>query len=195
MEIKNKILINARRNEVFSALNDPAVLKQSIPGCQNLEKISDSELRATVVAKIGPIKAKFTGTAKLSDINAPESYSISGEGQGGSAGFATGSAFVELNEEDESTVLSYTVKAEVGGKLAQLGSRLIEGTTKHLANEFFTKFSEVVVPVKETGASLNMNKQEIGHSFKLLELLKRPLAWLLIGLGTFLGYIYFWNGL
>jgi carbon monoxide dehydrogenase subunit G len=146
MKMTEEIRIEAPREQVFAALNDPDILRQAIPGCQELEKISDTELAATVQAKVGPVKAKFKGQVTLSDINAPESYTISGEGKGGAAGFAKGSAKVHLAEDGAATILSYEVDAEVGGKLAQIGSRLIEGTSKKLAGEFFDAFSALVAP-------------------------------------------------
>jgi uncharacterized protein len=115
-----------------------------LPGCESLEKLSDREFAATVVAKVGPVKAKFNGNVTLSNLNPPESYTISGEGKGGAAGFAKGGADVMLIEEGEVTVLTYTAKADVGGKLAQLGSRLIDGTAKKMADEFFDNFAKQV---------------------------------------------------
>lgn len=144
MKLKGEIRINARRETVFAALNDPEVLKQSIPGCQDLEKTSDTEFTATVVAKVGPIKATFKGDVTLHDLNPPESYSISGQGQGGTAGFAKGGAKIHLTEDGEATVMNYEVNADVGGKLAQLGGRLIEGTSKRLTGQFFENFEKIV---------------------------------------------------
>ena len=126
------------------ALNDPEILKASIPGCQELVKVSDTELTAKVAAKVGPVSAKFSGKVTLSDIDAPNGYKIRGEGQGGVAGFAKGGAEVQLEEDGGETVLKYTATAQVGGKLAQIGSRLIDSTAKKMANEFFGKFVEQV---------------------------------------------------
>jgi carbon monoxide dehydrogenase subunit G len=121
------------------------VLKVCIPGCQSLEKKSDNELAATVVLKIGPIKANFVGEVTLTNLNPPNSYTISGEGKGGIAGFARGGADVTLAADgDDDTVLTYTAKADVGGKIAQLGSRLITSTSKKLAGQFFSSFNEKV---------------------------------------------------
>jgi carbon monoxide dehydrogenase subunit G len=144
MKMEDEIRIDAPRAQVFAALNDPGILKQAIPGCQELEKVSDTEMTATVQAKVGPVKAKFSGKVVLSDINPPEGYTISGEGTGGAAGFAKGSARVTLVEEGDATLLRYAVDADVGGKLAQIGNRLIEGTSKKLAGEFFESFSTLV---------------------------------------------------
>lgn len=144
MKMQDEIRIEAPRAQVFAALNDPEILKQAIPGCQELEKLSETEMTAIVQAKVGPVKAKFKGQVTLSDINPPESYTISGEGKGGAAGFAKGGAKVSLAEDGGATLLVYEVEAEVGGKLAQIGSRLIEGTSKKLAGEFFDTFSKLV---------------------------------------------------
>jgi len=144
MKMEDEIRIDAPREQVFAALNDPEVLKRAIPGCQELDKVSDNELEAVVLAKVGPVKAKFKGKVTLSDVNPPESYTISGEGTGGAAGFAKGGATVTLSEDGDGTMLHYAVDAEVGGKLAQIGNRLIEGTSKKLAGEFFESFSALV---------------------------------------------------
>lgn len=131
--------------KVWEGLNDPDVLKACIPGCQSLEKKSDKDLAATVVLKIGPIKATFGGEVTLSNLKPPHSYTISGEGKGGIAGFAKGGADVTLTEDGpDATVLTYAAKADVGGKMAQLGSRLIASTSKKLAGEFFSSFGEKV---------------------------------------------------
>ncbi len=144
MDMTGQYRIPAPREQVWAALNDPAMLKASLPGCESLEKLSDHEFAATVVAKVGPVKAKFNGNVTLTNLNPPESYTISGEGKGGAAGFAKGGADVRLIEEGDVTVLTYTAKADVGGKLAQLGSRLIDGTAKKMADEFFDNFSQQV---------------------------------------------------
>ncbi|HKU95596.1 MAG TPA: carbon monoxide dehydrogenase subunit G [Vineibacter sp.] len=145
MDFSGEYRIPATREKVWEALNDPAILQQCIPGCETLEKSGDNELKATVRMKIGPVSAKFGGKVTLSDMDPPNGYRISGEGQGGAAGFAKGGAVVKLTEADGGgTVLNYTADAQVGGKIAQIGARLIDGTAKKLADEFFSKFSEVV---------------------------------------------------
>ncbi|MCK7611317.1 SRPBCC family protein [Roseibium sediminicola] len=144
MDMSGSHRIPAKREKVWEALNDPDILKACIPGCESLEKTSDNEMSAAVTSKIGPVKAKFKGAVTLENIKAPESYTIVGEGKGGVAGFAKGSADVSLAEEGDETVLSYAAKAQVGGKLAQLGSRLIDSTAKKMAEDFFTKFTELV---------------------------------------------------
>ena len=144
MELKDEQKINAPREIVYAALNDPDVLKQCIPGCETLEKTSDTDMTATVTLKVGPVKAKFNGAVELSNLNPPSSYTITGEGKGGPAGFAKGSADVNLIEDGKGTILQYDVHADVGGKLAQLGGRLIDSTSKKLAGQFFEKFGAIV---------------------------------------------------
>ncbi|MEM6711848.1 MAG: carbon monoxide dehydrogenase subunit G [Pseudomonadota bacterium] len=141
--------IGAPRADVWAALNDPEVLKLCIPGCEELEKTSDTSFEAKVVQKIGPVKAKFSGTVELTNINAPDSYTIQGEGNGGVAGFAKGGADVQLADNgDGTTTLTYQVHATIGGKLAQLGSRLIDSTAKKLATKFFENFHAHLSPEK-----------------------------------------------
>ena len=144
MEMTGEYRINAAREAVWAALNDPEVLKACIPGCQEIEKTSDTGFTAKVKAKVGPVSATFNGAVTLSDLNPPESYTISGEGKGGAAGFAKGGAKVKLAEDGAETLLSYEVEAQVGGKLAQIGSRLIDGTAKKMAEQFFGAFAEHV---------------------------------------------------
>ena len=143
MELNDKIFIAAPMAQVYQALNDPEILKVCIPGCEELIKHSDTELEAKVVLKVGPVKAKFSGNVTLDQSGAPDQFSLTGKGNGGAAGFARGGADVTLTEHDDGTMLTYTAKAEIGGKLAQLGSRLIVGTAKKLASKFFVKFSEL----------------------------------------------------
>lgn len=144
MDMKGEYRIPAPRETVWEALNDPEILKACIPGCEQLEKTSDTEMNAVVTAKVGPVKATFKGSVTFENVNPPASYSIVGEGKGGVAGFAKGGADVSLAEDGEATVLSYVVKAQVGGKLAQLGSRLIDSTARKMADDFFGKFAETV---------------------------------------------------
>lgn len=144
MDMSGEYRIPAPRERVWLALNDPEILKRAIPGCEELTKTSDTELEAKVTAKVGPVKAKFGGNVRLENINAPVSYSIVGEGKGGAAGFAKGGADVHLEADGSDTILTYSAKAEVGGKLAQIGSRLIQGTAKKMADDFFGKFSQIV---------------------------------------------------
>ncbi len=144
MDLTGEQRIAASRDIVWAALNDPEILRQCIPGCQSLEMKSPTEFAATVKIKIGPVSATFSGEVTLSNINAPESYTISGEGKGGIAGFAKGGADVALREDGLETLLRYDVNAQIGGKLAQLGSRLIDSTSRKLAEQFFTDFNTTV---------------------------------------------------
>ncbi|MFS8112560.1 carbon monoxide dehydrogenase subunit G [Rhizobium jaguaris] len=141
MDLKGEYRIKASRSDVWAMINDPLVLKDCIPGCDSLDGSPEDGFTARVTTKIGPIKATFDGSVKLSNIQAPESYTISGEGKGGVAGFAKGGADVHLAEAEGETILSYTAKAQVGGKLAQLGARLIDSTAKKLADEFFASLA------------------------------------------------------
>lgn len=144
MELNDQITINAPKERVYAALNDPEILQRCIPGCEELIKHSDSELEAKVVLKVGPVKARFGGNVVLDQSGAPDAFSLSGQGNGGAAGHAKGGADVTLTADGETTILRYEAKAEIGGKLAQLGSRLIQSTAKKLASKFFKSFAEVV---------------------------------------------------
>jgi carbon monoxide dehydrogenase subunit G len=144
MTMTGEVQLAAPRDTVWAMLNDPDVLKTCIPGCESLEKLSDTEFAAIAVNKIGPVKATFKGKVNLSDLDPPNGYKISGQGDGGVAGFAKGGAEVKLTEKDGGTLLAYNVEAQIGGKLAQLGQRLINGAAKKLADQFFEKFAEAV---------------------------------------------------
>jgi carbon monoxide dehydrogenase subunit G len=144
MEMSGEQRVTASRAAVWAALNDIDVLKQSIPGCESLERQSPTDMTARVKLQIGPVKATFSGKVKLSNLDPPNSYSISGEGSGGVAGYARGGAVVRLADDGAGTLMRYDVKADVGGKLAQLGGRLIDSTAKKLADEFFAKFTAIV---------------------------------------------------
>jgi hypothetical protein len=134
----------APQQDVWQKLNDPAVLKACIPGCEELTKTGDTGFQAVATIKIGPVKAKFKGSVTLSDIDPPNGYKISGQGDGGVAGFAKGGAVVKLAPKDGGTLLTYNVEAQIGGKLAQLGQRLINGAAKKIADDFFQNFATVV---------------------------------------------------
>src|SRR3954454_4086874 len=145
MDMTGEHQIKAPRPAVWAALNDPAVLKQSIAGCEELVKTSDTEFQAQVTAKVGPVKAKFSGKVTLSELDPPNGYTITGEGSGGAAGFAKGGAKVALEDAPGGgTLLKYEVNAQIGGKLAQIGSRLVDGAARKMADEFFTAFTSVV---------------------------------------------------
>src|SRR6202041_1527101 len=137
MTMNGEVQLNATREAVWAKLNDAEVLKACIPGCEQLDKTSDTEFQAVATVKIGPVKAKFKGRVTLSDLDPPNGYKISGQGDGGVAGFAKGGATVKLTPKDGGTLLSYNVDAQIGGKLAQLGQRLINGAAKKMADDFF----------------------------------------------------------
>jgi len=145
MEMTGEQIIPLPQTEVWRGLNDPDVLKACIAGCESIERISDTENRVAMTAAVGPVKAKFNGKLLLSDLDPPRSYSLSFEGSGGAAGFGKGSARVSLVAEGTGTKLSYSAKANVGGKLAQVGSRLIDGVAKKMADDFFTAFNRKLV--------------------------------------------------
>jgi len=177
MDMSGEYVIAAPRQAVWEALNDPEILKQCIPGCESVDKTSDTSFEAKVTAKVGPVRAKFSGKVNMSDIDPPNGYTISGEGTGGAAGFAKGGAKVTLSDDPEGTKLEYSVDATVGGKLAQIGSRLIDSSAKKMANDFFGKFAELVatsaegfpadqalpettVPTEETAAQVTDSDEE-----------------------------------
>tara|TARA_R110002110_G_C13010022_1_gene676738 strand:+ start:83 stop:538 length:456 start_codon:yes stop_codon:yes gene_type:complete len=151
MDMSGEYWIPASRETVWQALNDPDVLRECIPGCDSLDKTSETSFEARVTAKVGPVKAKFGGEVELTDINPPQSYKISGQGKGGAAGFAKGGAEVSLEEDGAETILRYEVNATVGGKLAQIGSRLVDSTARKMADQFFGKFVEVVSAKEAAG--------------------------------------------
>jgi carbon monoxide dehydrogenase subunit G len=152
MDLTGEYRIPAPRERVWRALNDPEVLRQAIPGCEEIAKLSDTEFTAKVAVKLGPVSARFGGKVTLSDLDPPNGYRITGEGQGGAAGFAKGGATVKLAPaEGDATLLSYAVEASVGGKIAQIGSRLIDGSARKLADQFFGRFAEIVAAEVSAG--------------------------------------------
>ena len=144
MTMNGEVQLPASRQTVWTKLNDPAVLKACIPGCEELEKTDEHGFRAVAKMKVGPVSARFKGKVSLSDLDPPNGYKISGEGEGGVAGFAKGGATVKLSEKDGGTLLSYDVEAQIGGKLAQLGQRLINSAARKTADDFFEKFAAAV---------------------------------------------------
>ncbi len=146
MTMNGEYQLTVPRETVWAKLNDTEILKACIPGCEQFDKLSDTEFQAVSTTKIGPVKAKFKGKVTLSDLDPPNGYKISGQGDGGVAGFAKGGATIKLEPKEGGTLLSYTVEAQIGGKLAQLGQRLINGATKKMADEFFKKFAAAVNP-------------------------------------------------
>jgi len=150
MVMNGEVQLPAPRELVWAKLNDTEALKAAIPGCETLEKLSDNEFQAVATNKIGPVKARFKGKVRLSDLDPPNGYRISGEGDGGVAGFAKGGATVALTDKDGGTLLTYNVEAQIGGKLAQLGQRLVNGAAKKLADQFFAKFAAQFAPAADT---------------------------------------------
>ncbi len=207
MEFSGEYRIPARQQQVWDALNDSAVLQACIAGCRQLEKISDTEFVATVVAKVGPISATFRGNLVLSDLDPPNGYTLTGRGQGGAAGFAKMSAQVALTEDQNDTVLKYVAKAEIGGKLASVGSRLVQTVAKKNADDFFAAFSrhlggtgvqaEVVPPTVPISGALVPGAvlPTVAAPARLFSSMGAPVpAWLVVfacGLGFALGFEYF----
>ena len=183
MQMAGEQIVTASRQRVWDGLNDPEVLRQCIPGCQALEKESPERMNGTVEIKIGPIGARFKGAVLLSERDAPNSYTISGEGQGGTVGSAKGGAKVRLSDHPEGTLLSYQVDAQVGGRLAQLGGPIIDATAKQLAGKFFTKFGQVVGAAPAPAASAALapasRKQPAATLPVSKPLSSLPVAWML----------------
>jgi carbon monoxide dehydrogenase subunit G len=144
MKMQGERLIQAPQQDVWKALNDPVVLQQCIPGCEEMQKVSDNDFSAKVRAKVGPVSLTMTGDVHLSDLNPPASYRITGQGKGGAAGFARGGADIRLEDKGGATLIAYDVDAQVGGKLAQIGSRLIDSTARKMADDFFSRFVAIV---------------------------------------------------
>ena len=171
MEMAGKQQILLPQSRVWDALNDPLILKACIPGCETIEQVADNQYAITMTAAVGPVKAKFTGSLTLSDIDPPNSYSIAFTGSGGVAGFGKGGARVSLTPEGNGTLLDYTATAQVGGKLAQVGSRLIDGVAKKMAEEFFARFKAKVTPIAEApqvAAVVDASKQA-ARGFRLTQ--------------------------
>jgi carbon monoxide dehydrogenase subunit G len=199
MELKGEYRIPAPRERVWEMLNDPAILRECIPGCESLEGSAEEGFAARVTTKVGPVKATFNGHVTLSNLNPPESYTISGEGKGGVAGFAKGGADVNLADEDGNTVLTYDVNAQVGGKLAQLGSRLIDSTARKLAGQFFSSFAEKAAegPVRRAVEGVVHEVEEVAHEVEeeveekaAMGFLGGPIVWaLLVILALLLVYV------
>ena len=174
MEMSGENRIPASQEKVWAALNDPEILKASIPGCQALEKTSDTTMTATVQAKVGPVKATFKGDVTLSNIDPPNGYTISGEGKGGVAGFAKGGADVSLSPDGDGTILAYKVNAQVGGKLAQIGARLIDATAKQMADQFFTAFAANVAGPAAEAPPLAPTLEDRGETAVVADVINDP---------------------
>ena len=190
MDMSGERRISAPREKVWAALNDPEVLRVSIPGCETMERLGDNELKATAAVKIGPISARFAGKVQLLDLDPPNGYRIEGEGQGGVAGFAKGGAVVRLVADGSDTILSYEVKANVGGKIAQLGARLIDATAKQMAEAFFDRFAAQVATAEAVSATAAPAAIAAAPGISLLDLIPREpgglpiVAW--IGIALFI---------
>lgn len=154
MEMSDEQVLPARRETVWEMLNDPSVLRECIPGCESLEATEQNVFTATIQVKVGPVRARFSGAVELTDLNPPESYALTGEGKGGIAGFANGRADIKLDEHPEGTLLTYKVQVQIGGKLAQLGNRMIDSTSRKLAAQFFECFAEKAAASGQAKAEL-----------------------------------------
>lgn len=166
MELTNSRTVPASIETTWAALNDPEALKACIPGCESLERSGENELKAVVTSRVGPVSARFTGLIRLSDIVPSKSYTIHFEGQGGAAGFARGEAHVSLAAQDGGTRIDYTAKAQVGGKLAQVGSRLIDGAAAKLADDFFARFAERLTPPAAAAVPTTTPAPEAGQAWR-----------------------------
>jgi carbon monoxide dehydrogenase subunit G len=162
MEMSGEERIPASQADTWAALNDPEMLKACVPGCESIERVRDDEFQVLMVARVGPVSAKFKGKLMLSDLNPPNSYALAFEGQGGAAGFGKGSAQVQLSPEGEGTLLRYQVKASVGGKLAQIGSRLVDAAARKISQDFFAAFNEKVGAQHGAGASAPAEEHPAG---------------------------------
>ncbi|MDX1780281.1 MAG: carbon monoxide dehydrogenase subunit G [Thalassovita sp.] len=198
MRFEGNALIPASPETVWKGLNDPEVLGRSIPGCKAMEQTGDNEYTASVVAKVGPVSATFKGKVELADLNPPLSYTLKGRGQGGPAGFAKGEARITLTPEGEGTRLSYVADADIGGKLASVGGRLIQGVAKKTADDFFAAFSRVLTGGEDTTGTIAPAGQAAGPTAAApaagghIALIDR-VAWLLVGFALGVG-LMFWMG-
>ncbi len=188
MEIGGEQRIALSQQRVWDALNDPAILKACIAGCESIERVSDNEYKVAMTAAIGPVKAKFSGKLLLADLNPPNSYSLAFEGSGGAAGFGKGSAQVSLAPDGDGTLLTYKANASVGGKLAQIGSRLIDGVAKKMSDDFFAKFNATVAPVAQSAIAT----QGAASSASAPPTFSLPLwAWVGGGIFVLMALLYF----
>jgi carbon monoxide dehydrogenase subunit G len=179
MEMTGQRVLAADRATVWRALNDPQVLKASIPGCEAIEKIANNEYAVTVGTTLGPVRAKFRGKLSLEDVVPPESYTLRFEGEGGAAGFAKGSSKVTLAEDGGKTTLGYSVAAQIGGRIAQVGNRLVDSAARKLADDFFTAFEKAVpgtTPPKEQPAPFVQNGVPIGRYIAMAMILAALVA-------------------
>ncbi len=195
MKLNGSYQINLEKQKVWEALNDPEILRKSIPGCEDFKKDSETEFTATATNKIGPFNASFTGSIELKEINAPHSYVIQGSGNS-PVGFASGEAKVKLEDSDEGTKLIYEVEANVGGKIAQVGSRLIDMTAKKMADIFFGNFSDLISKEKiprETDIKPEIENQEVVENNKTKKISNKKIIIYISGailLGIAIYYVF-----
>jgi uncharacterized protein len=200
MEMQGQRQLAVKQQEAWEALNDPTVLKQCVPGCDKLELMEDGRYAVGMSLKIGPVSAKFTGKIEMSNVNAPESYTLGFDGQGGVAGFGKGVSHVKLTPNDSGTLLDYSVKAQVGGKIAQLGQRLIDGVAKSMADDFFARFDGVLqerfAPPQATTAHATIDAPEVSTGEVAPSVAKKPQisvpisVWAMLLVGVFI-IVYF----
>jgi hypothetical protein len=183
VEINGEYQIQAPRQQVWQALNDPATLQRTIPGCESLERVAENEFSAKIKSKIGPVSAKFACKIALANLDPPASYTLVGEGQGGVAGFANGSADVALDDRGQTTLLRYTAQFKIGGKLAQVGSRIVAGATRKVADEFFANFAAEMNTSAATGLSSGSAATLSAPPSTLPASVSGSLAWLWIVVG------------
>jgi hypothetical protein len=164
MEMSGEERISATQGETWTALNDPEILKACVPGCESIERVAENEYQVLMVARVGPVSAKFKGKLVLSDLDPPNAYAIAFEGQGGAAGFGKGSARVQLAPEGAGTLLRYQVKASVGGKLAQIGSRLVDAAARKISQDFFAAFNETVGAQHGAGGAQDAHDAHDAHA-------------------------------
>ena len=181
MEMTGEQLIHASQADTWAALNDPEMLKACVPGCESIDRNSDTEYVVQMTARVGPVSAKFKGKLNLSNMNPPHSYSIAFEGQGGVAGFAKGGADVSLSPEGNATKLAYKVKASVGGKLAQIGSRLVDAAANKVANDFFIAFNEKMTPAQVAGHGEEHHPEPVARDPDLPQISEASLSFFAAG--------------
>lgn len=191
MELQQERQLPLPRETVWDALNDPEVLKACIPGCESFDRVDDNAYEAAVKAKVGPVNARFKGKVTLTDLNPPASYSMSFQGQGGQAGFVKGSADVALTEADGGCTVGYTAKAQLGGKLAQLGSRLVDGAARKTANEFFDNFVEHMGGSGEDSGNAGESAEATGEGASHAPASGRAWTWAAVGAGAVLVILAF----
>ena len=188
MEMSGEQRIPLSQQRVWEALNDPAILKACIPGCESIDLVSDNEYKVAMTAAVGPVKAKFSGKLLLADMNPPHAYSLAFEGSGGAAGFGKGSAQVNLAPDGSGTLLTYKATASVGGKLAQIGSRLIDGVAKKMSDDFFARFNRTVAPA--AAVSSRKSAESVTESVLMMKMPSQYVADMVETAGAFWEYVF-----